>query len=456
MVTLSNANSALKTYYLGVLANQLNVGINPFLAKIEQTTADVWGKEIKKLVPYGLNGGVGSGSETSNLPTVGGNNYTEFTLALKNLYGQIEITDKAIRASQNSVGAFVNLLNAEMEGLLEASKFNFGRMLYGNGSGLLTKTTAQATGSVLPVGSVKCLMEGMRIDIYSPNDIKNNDLSGGRIVSIDRVNKTILIDRYTSSTMATGSKIYVQGSRDNEITGLEALFNSDEIYGLYKDEYPFLTPFVSYEDKGVTASAIQNAIDAIEETAGSTIDFIVCSYDVRKGYVENMASTRTNVDYMTIDGGYKALSYAGTPIVADRFVEDGVMYLLNSADFKLHQLCDWRWLEGEGGSVLHQVAGKPSYTATLVKYADLLCGRPMGQAKIVFSKTTTPTFHTVKFNSNGGTAVADQIVLPGGQAVEPVAPTKSGKSFDGWYFNGSEYDFADAVTGDMEIVAEWA
>ena len=119
MVTLSNANSALKTYYLGVLANQLNVGINPFLAKIEQTTADVWGKEIKKLVPYGINGGVGSGSETSNLPAVGGNNYTEFTLALKNLYGQIEITDKAIRASQNSVGAFVNLLNAEMEGLIK-------------------------------------------------------------------------------------------------------------------------------------------------------------------------------------------------------------------------------------------------------------------------------------------------------------------------------------------------
>ena len=143
MVTLSNANNALKTYYLGVLANQLNVGINPFLAKIEQTTADVWGREIKKLVPYGLNGGVGSGSETSTLPAVGGNTYAEFTLSLKNLYGQIEITDKAIRASQNSVGAFVNLLNAEMEGLLEASKFNFGRMLYGDGSGLITKTTAQ-------------------------------------------------------------------------------------------------------------------------------------------------------------------------------------------------------------------------------------------------------------------------------------------------------------------------
>lgn len=47
MVTISNADKALKTFYLGVLADQLNVGVNPFLAKIGQTSADVWGKEVK-------------------------------------------------------------------------------------------------------------------------------------------------------------------------------------------------------------------------------------------------------------------------------------------------------------------------------------------------------------------------------------------------------------------------
>lgn len=97
---------------------------------------------------------------------------------------------------------------------------------------------------------------------------------------------------------------------------------------------------------------------------------------------------RTNIDYLTLDGGYKALSYSGIPFVADRFVKDNDMYLLNSADFKLHQLCDWRWLEGEGGTVLHQVAGKACYSATLVKYADLLCERPMGQAKLTFNGST--------------------------------------------------------------------
>ena len=59
MVTISNADKALKTFYLGVLADQLNVGVNPLFAKIAQTSSDVWGKEVKKLAPYGINGGEG-------------------------------------------------------------------------------------------------------------------------------------------------------------------------------------------------------------------------------------------------------------------------------------------------------------------------------------------------------------------------------------------------------------
>ncbi len=116
--------------------------------------------------------------------------------------------------------------------------------------------------------------------------------------------------------------------------------------------------------------------------AGSQIDFIVCSYDVRRAYLDYLALTRTNVDFMNLDGGFKALSYNGIPLVADRFVESGTMYLLNSKDFKLHQLCDWRWLEGDNGKVIKQKAGSATYGATLVKYADMICDKPIGQAKL--------------------------------------------------------------------------
>ena len=147
MVTMTSADKALKTLYLGVVAEQLNTDVNPLLTAIKQTTTDVWGKEVRRVVKYGVNGGVGAGDEDGDLPTAAGNNYEQIISTLKNLYGTIEISDKAIRASENDVGAFVNLLNAEMEGLIKASSFNFGRMLFGDGSGKVGKVLSVTSRS---------------------------------------------------------------------------------------------------------------------------------------------------------------------------------------------------------------------------------------------------------------------------------------------------------------------
>jgi hypothetical protein len=62
------------------------------------------------------------------------------------------------------------------------------------------------------------------------------------------------------------------------------------------------------------------------------------------------------------------------------------MYLLNTDFFKLHQLCDWQWLETEDGKILKQTPGKPVYTATLVKYAELVCDNPSAQGMLYFSE----------------------------------------------------------------------
>ncbi|MDE6870196.1 MAG: phage major capsid protein [Clostridia bacterium] len=384
MVTLETAEKALKSVYLNVVADQLNVGVNPLLAKIEQTSSDVWGKEIIKLVPYGINGGIGAGTETGELPTPAANNYDRFKLELKNLYGTIELSDKAIRASQSNTGAFVNLLNAEMESLLKASKFNLGRMLYGDGSGTLAICKGQGSATnVIALDSVRNVMEGMVVDVYSKTSgTAYSDLKGVRIVSVDRVNNTITLSANVATSIVDGDILTVQGSKENELTGLGAIFSNRDLYGLSREGRSWLAP-KQYANVGAISTAkIQSAIDYIDEVAGSQIDFIVCSYDVRRAYLDYLALTRTNVDYMNLDGGFKALSYNGIPLIADRFVESGTMYLLNSKDFKLHQLCDWRWLEGDNGKVIKQKAGSATYGATLVKYADMICDKPIGQAKL--------------------------------------------------------------------------
>ena len=384
MITMKTADDALKSAYLGVVSEQLNTAINPLLAKIKQSAQDVWGKEIRRLAQYGINGGIGAGDEDGALPEAAGNNYEQFVLTLKNLYGTIEISDKAIRASENSSGAFVNLLNAEMEGLLKASSYNFGRMLFGDGSGVLCAVNSVNNG-VVTVDNVKNLVEGMVVDFRSDDGTVISGATQRRIVSIDRASKTVTVTgtTLTSTLIPEGTIVTVQGSYNQEITGLGAIFkDSGSIYGLDRSTHKWLIPYIKNNVGNISETAIQTAIDYLDENAGSRVNFIICSSGVKRAFQNHLSTYKRNIDVLDLNGGYKALSYNGIPIVSDRFCPEGTMYLLNTDDFVLHQLCDWKWLEGEDGRVIKQVADKPVYKATLVKYADLICSRPCGQAML--------------------------------------------------------------------------
>lgn len=381
MVTLSTAEDALKTVYLGVVSNQLNTKTNPLYNMIKQTTQDVWGKEVKKLAPVGINGGIGAGTEDGTLPTSAQNKYVNFTSTLKNLFGTIELSDKAIRASSNSAGAFVNLLNAEMEGLIKASKFNFGRMLFGNGTGVLAVATENDDSlNALNVDSTQNLIEGMVCDLVTnKNAVVTTQV---RITSVDRANKVAYFDKtFDLSEVTDTIYLTVQNSYKNEITGLDGIFSNTSLYGLNKSSYSFMNPQTS-TSATIDDVKMQKMVDLINESSSGEVDYIVCSSGVKRAYQTYLNTFRSNIDIMDLKGGYKAISFNGIPVVSDRFAKEGNMYFLNTKDFALHQLCDWRWLEGENGNVLKQVAGKPVYTATLVKYAELLCDHPAGQGVI--------------------------------------------------------------------------
>ncbi|MCD8308405.1 MAG: phage major capsid protein [Clostridia bacterium] len=379
MITISSADAALKTYYLDAVTAQLD-SVSPFYAAIDKHSESVYGKEVKLSVVRGNQGNVAAGGEDDDLPSASGNRYLTFTAPLKNIYGTIEISDKALRASRSSDGAFVDLLNAEVEGLVSCAKVNFSRMLFGDGNGYLA-AISKVNGTTFTVDKVNCFYAGMSVDLYSDEGAITAG-AGMTVTAVDYGSSKITVDNSASGAVA-GNYLYLSGAYGNELTGLKSIFFGDEIYGLDKSSDSYMQPneFVIAED--LSEEIIMEKINFLEEFYNNRPNMILCSFSTRRKIASLLAENRRQVDMTVLQGGYSAVLFDGIPVVADRFCSDDAVYLINTEDFGIYQLCDWEWLEDEDGNILKQVPGKAAYSATLVKYAELVCTKPCAQGVIV-------------------------------------------------------------------------
>jgi hypothetical protein len=381
LITIANADAALKDYYLEAFSAQMNENVSPFFNAIEKTTSNVYGKDVKLAIVKGTMGSIVAGDEDGNLPTPYSNRYYSVTLPLKNIYGTIEISDKALRASRDNSGAFVDLMNAEMEGLVRSAKGNFERMLFGDGNGYLFDVLTMESQRILYGNSIKNSMLGMKLDI-----IKNGEklLEGATIIDVNCQDSTVTIDKdVIASMVGNGCYAYVSGAYGKELCGLKAIFDEEELYGYTKEDYSYFRPAHFYcESKDFTESKFIDYVNQMLDEFDSKINMIICSYSTRQKIAEFLSNSRRVVNTTDINAGYSSVVVNDIPVYADRYCDDKRIYLLNTDDFSLNQLCDWEWLEDEDGKILKQVAGKAAYSATLVKYAELLCKKPCGQGLV--------------------------------------------------------------------------
>ena len=380
MITINNADAALKDYYLDAVNAQLNGEVSPFFNAIAKTGENVFGKDVKLAIAKGGMAGVVAGAEDGELPAPRTNRYYGVTLPLKNIYGTIEISDKAMRASENSAGAFVNLLNAEMEGLVAGAKANFARMLYGDGNGLLCTVVSKKSNTVLVVNNAKSFFNGLKVKIGSLATVNT-------VTAVDTEKKEITLATAITDTLSGGEKVCLAGADGNELIGLSGIFDGTTLYGYTKSTEGYFQPYVKHlAPTALTESDIIDVIDAIEENADGKVNMILCSHKVRKQIAKLMSTSRRIVNTAEIAAGYSSIVINDVPVYADKFCPDDRIYFVNTDDFVLNQLCDWAWLEDEGGRILKQVAGKAAYSATLVKYAELVCKKPCGQGAIMLDK----------------------------------------------------------------------
>ena len=377
---------ALKENYLPVWRNGLTTEPTALLGKIKKVPLK--SNKIVATAPVGLSGGFGFGAEGLATPQAGGVKFERFETNAKDMYVNIAISTKAVRLT-GSGGAMANALDTEVKAAYETAKWNVGRSIFGNGTGILTTSESVSSSNTIKVADVKYMKEGLIIDVYATGATVEStpQAKGVRVVSVDRTNNTITISG-PAVTLDAGF-ITVQNSYNREITGLGAIFDENvaTIYGVNKSENAYLKPTVIDANADIDDSVIWDAVENAETYKNSKIDTILMGKAAYKHYIEYLRTNNVRVESMTkeITGGFKAIDYAfgnrSIDVVYDQFIPDAEAWCLESGALELHTQ-EWDFADLQGGGIFNLMENSSVYRALLANYGDLICTNPGGCVRI--------------------------------------------------------------------------
>lgn len=384
VLNMTAVAEALKSYYLPGLRYQLNEEASAFVTQLDRDSESVVGKEIIMALRYGRTGGIGNRADDGDLPTPNSRKTKQAKWETRNLFARFQISDKTIKASRNSVGAFANMLQQEIEDCETDAKQDLSRQAMGDGTGKLATVKSIANGTELTLKTeadaegepgTLYFAEGMLVDIYTG---ATKDTSAAEVTLVDHDNNIIHVDA-VDAAVATDDVIYLAGNKDLEITGLDAVFTKDNtLYNIDRSTNKWFNPTIINVNGEISEVVIQQAIDDANRNAGSTINFMMCAFGVRRAYQNLLTAQKQIVRTMELKGGFRAIDYNGIPLMPDKYIKPGRLYCMDLKDWKMYEMGDFDWLDEDGG-ILIRVSNKPVWEATLVKYCDIGCSKPKGQ-----------------------------------------------------------------------------
>lgn len=114
-----------------------------------------------------------------------------------------------------------------------------------------------------------------------------------------------------------------------------------------------------------------------------------------------------------------------------------------------------------GGDITYPSVSKDGYTLVYWMDSD---GNMFDYKKYPFEKDiiltavwekTKSKEYTIKFDTDGGNEINDQIVLENNKVIKPNDPSKNGYCFTGWTYNSSSYNFDNIVKNNMTLKAHY-
>ena len=390
--TLALFDAVLKEDYLGPIRDQIN-NATVLLKRLERNEEDVVGTKAVVPLHTARNSGVGARADGAALPTAGYQEYTEANYNCKYNYGRIQVTGPTIAASSKDRGAFVKVVDAEIQGMVKDLKDDLNRQLHGNGTGTLCLLSADpGTGAVTYVDvdtpGTQYIQKGMAFDICDPTGATagaNRGTASTGIVVTQKTSSTRIT--FASNTfdaaVADNDAVVRKGSWLNEMMGLNGIVNNADpvtsvlyVGGIVRATAgnEFWDAYVSSNsgtNRALTLELMQTVWDGVEEEGGE-ISMMMTSRAVRRKYVTLVKADGRTVNNMDIDGGFDAVEYNGKPLFVDKHCLPNKIYFLDESTLAIYRMSDLDWMDKDG-AILSRVTGYDAYEAVLYMYATLGC-----------------------------------------------------------------------------------
>ena len=347
------------------------------------------GKDMVPSIRLSYGGGRGSGK----LPRASRALYKQITLKTKKLYHRLSIDNETFEASKSSLGAFVNMAKEPMEvARIAFSNLLERQIVLGDltGSGLLMTSPASSRSAATTVTSpfelemtagdiAESLEEGDVCDlVYGSNTL---------VAEVTKVTEGATpevtfkrLDGASAAIAATAKvDVYLQNSKDAELEGLHGVLKATS--GTYKG-IAIGRRWQSYQDTtsgALTKARLNKAVLQIVKRCGEVPTVIVVNhkqYTTILDLFEDIKRVQIPARGKALKAqvGYAALEYVspqGTiPIVFNRYVKEGDLYLLNEDKIELVSRAAPQWFNRDGTVFLRET-DEDTYEARYGCFSDL-------------------------------------------------------------------------------------
>ena len=412
MINYNNVNvkasleDFLKIEYTDGLQNEFNT-MEALINKLKKDT--LTGKYRTKSFALGVTDNIRMLGNGNDMYVLGVNDYTnaaetvEAQFDTTKLMGIFAITDETILKGTTD-GSIFDVLNDSLGRMNMSLKHTINRFTYGSKSGLIgvmsdpTKTAAAATGNVMGVDLVDCvvtnslsILPGMGIAFAAAAD--DSIIAQGKVwqkytsgVGAERV--IVLVQEYATGKSLTDvvatNKVFSRQLNKNaavvpEYTGLQdiVITQNNTIFGVDRSVYKTLNCTVQDLNNALlTESALRDMADHIEVSCAddSKVKLVASNHKIISTLEKQMYQFKEySIDSANsgFNLGRKDIKFDTYILYKDKYSRDKNVYLLDTD--KIGELVrkEFGWITSGNHQVLERRDGSEIYEGIMTKYADM-------------------------------------------------------------------------------------